>query len=704
MGYDAKTERLISIKKLSGKAQTSNDKGLSNEGLPSGITMASATVFGASISTNPPTAALYDISGSVEYVRFTTTFIAGTDTSDGRHGFELTLPSDYESNSSNSKAGTYPYINSQKINITSGSLQLIPPSFATTYEVTPYYGGSSTKGSGTVIPVLDVRDWYFDYFNGIFFQQDPSGTGDQADNPDFVEGYLYIGDMLSTVVSNATGSGGTVTSGSFNVPSVGEFVTTASVSIAGGKGFSYTADSVGTDAYFFVSGTVGAKDGATAGVGVFGGDLVVSGGLDVAGGTVFSIDGVGASNVTTDSGNLTLSTTTAGNVVVQAVAGAVDIDADSGTLSLDGSGGINIGTGGYVAVDLNADTLDIDALGAVSIDSLGGLINIGTNDNDFNISIGTAGGRIVTLGNTTAGQVRLKGGAAYGIALDSPGGVISLNADGSPPSQTDVNFFVSGSIGSLGTAVRGTSVFGGDMMVSGTLVAIRSDDGAYPAIKIDKDYSGTTTVGNYTTDSSGLLIDYDVTGIVASGQTAIHDGIAINFDQGSVKHVGTINSTGLDLRMSGSTDGVQAMKGVAINMTGADTNTGIDITVPNDGTHFIARSPDNILDFFKISVGESGATTMTTSDQGATAADLTLAVDGDIILGPAGGDVLPDADNSRSLGSASYRWANVYTGDLHLQNERGNWTVIEEENYLSLRNNKTGKKFKIMMELLPDDD
>ena len=39
MAYSAKTERLISIKKLSGKAQTSNDKGLINEGLPSGVTI-----------------------------------------------------------------------------------------------------------------------------------------------------------------------------------------------------------------------------------------------------------------------------------------------------------------------------------------------------------------------------------------------------------------------------------------------------------------------------------------------------------------------------------------------------------------------------------------------------------------------------------------------------------------------------------------
>lgn len=63
-----------------------------------------------------------------------------------------------------------------------------------------------------------------------------------------------------------------------------------------------------------------------------------------------------------------------------------------------------------------------------------------------------------------------------------------------------------------------------------------------------------------------------------------------------------------------------------------------------------------------------------------------------------GGDLLPDADNSRDLGSPSLRWANVYTGDLHLANDRGDWTVIEETEYLSLRNNKTGKVFRLVME------
>ena len=63
-----------------------------------------------------------------------------------------------------------------------------------------------------------------------------------------------------------------------------------------------------------------------------------------------------------------------------------------------------------------------------------------------------------------------------------------------------------------------------------------------------------------------------------------------------------------------------------------------------------------------------------------------------------GGNVLPTTDNTRDLGSSSLRWANLYVGDMHLKNDRGDWTVIEEEDYLSLKNNKNGKTYKLLME------
>ena len=58
----------------------------------------------------------------------------------------------------------------------------------------------------------------------------------------------------------------------------------------------------------------------------------------------------------------------------------------------------------------------------------------------------------------------------------------------------------------------------------------------------------------------------------------------------------------------------------------------------------------------------------------------------------------PEADNSYDLGAADKRFRNIYTGDLHLANERGNWTLVEESNMLTFRNNLTGKWYKMAME------
>ena len=311
MSYDAKTQRLISLKKLAGKAQTSNDKDLANEALPSGVTMTSETVFGETIPTNPSSTALYDITGKVEYLRLPVTFIAGSDTLSGRHGFELKLPSDYEANSSNGNAGTYPFLNDQPINITSGSLQLIPTSFSNSYEAKPFYGGTSAKGSVTQIPILDARDWYFDYFNGILFQQDPPGTGDHSDNPDYVEAYLYIGDMLNTVVANAGGGGGGTGDGD---PNAQYLVLASTGSLSAERvlnpttGLSFTDSGAGNNYTIEIDNSIV----ATLTGSVFSGNIIAQSGLSgslqsLPNGTPYLRSGTGISVTTGSFGEVTIS-------------------------------------------------------------------------------------------------------------------------------------------------------------------------------------------------------------------------------------------------------------------------------------------------------------------------------------------------------------------------------------------------------------
>ena len=66
-------------------------------------------------------------------------------------------------------------------------------------------------------------------------------------------------------------------------------------------------------------------------------------------------------------------------------------------------------------------------------------------------------------------------------------------------------------------------------------------------------------------------------------------------------------------------------------------------------------------------------------------------------------NMLPAGNNTQSIGSSTKRLrelhaSNLYTGDLHMKNEFGDWTMIEAEEYLTLRDNKTGKVFRLLME------
>jgi len=118
-----------------------------------------------------------------------------------------------------------------------------------------------------------------------------------------------------------------------------------------------------------------------------------------------------------------------------------------------------------------------------------------------------------------------------------------------------------------------------------------------------------------------------------------------------------------------------------------------------------------------LTVGESGHTvdlSNATVTLPAGAADLVsdttpqLGGDLDINSQEITGSLIPSTTDTYDLGSSSKVWANIYTGDLNLNNESktgndvdgstGSWTIQEGSEDLFLINRKSGKKYKFKLE------
>lgn len=116
---------------------------------------------------------------------------------------------------------------------------------------------------------------------------------------------------------------------------------------------------------------------------------------------------------------------------------------------------------------------------------------------------------------------------------------------------------------------------------------------------------------------------------------------------------------------------------VTISSTGAATAGGMDTEIQFNKTNSLSGSSHLKFDYSSYTLSLSGSFDIT-------------------------GSITPDLDFTRNLGTPDIRWKNVYTGDLHLRNDRGDWTIVEERDFLCVVNNITGKRYKMALEPLED--
>jgi len=186
-------------------------------------------------------------------------------------------------------------------------------------------------------------------------------------------------------------------------------------------------------------------------------------------------------------------------------------------------------------------------------------------------------------------------------------------------------------IGAQATVTAGTNCTfsGATLNVDDAFITNDADDTMAGTLTIDKDTTATTTGS-----TRGLSIDYDHTGISASGQVIRNYGISANVNSDSPTHVGTVNNFGVEYNITAGTSGTQNNYGLYSTVTGGDTNTGIYQQVDDGGTDLKFVSSADTGDYFSIATTTHGATTISTRDDDATAAHLTLDPDGDLKVIP----------------------------------------------------------------------
>ena len=422
------------------------------------------------------------------------------------------------------------------------------------------------------------------------------------------------------------------------------------------------------------------------------------------------------------------------------------VDAQVTAQDLDFQGDV----GGALNIDLDSETLDI--AGGTNISTSG-------SGNTLTVNLDSALSSLTSVdgsGDLTMGTITMTGfsvdadGDTSVKSLASTAGITATTVSGSDAAQ--FASMHSDSVNIDGGAIDGT-VIGASSAAAGTFAALAGTTGTFSGVlKSDDTTEATSTTDGSLQTDGGLSVAKSA--VVGDDLDLLSDSAILNFGADKDVNLTHVADTGLLLNSSmqlqfgdsgtyihQSADGVLdlvADSEIEINATNIDVNGAADFS--GDATfgasikfgmgsdHYITnKSSDNNLLLESMSAGvTAGGWFKVTGDLTVTGNDIkdasnsaaitfdgstnttingTLGASGHITL--ASGKDLLAADATCEIGSSGTKFAavyatNVYTGDMHLKNERGDWTIFEESDHLRIRNNLTGQTFKMGMTLIDD--
>ena len=298
-------------------------------------------------------------------------------------------------------------------------------------------------------------------------------------------------------------------------------------------------------------------------------------------------------------------------------------------------------------------------------------------------------GKITTAGNITldadGAQIRLEdGGTEFGrisrVSSDLVIKSISNNNDilfkGVDGSSTITAL-------QLDMSEAGNAIFNNDVTVAGTLTAQEIHTEFTSASILFT--SGSTKFGNSADDIQQMTGSLRITG---SGDHYIQTG---NLG------IGTNNPT-VQLEVFGSAD-----QQIRIDSTGNRAQLQFDGKKTSDAEFAeinFANDGDSAAAIHAMRDGANDAARLAFMTQ-ATGGSVTerMSIDSTGKVG-IGNDNPPEplTVEGNISGSGTGSFAVLKTGDLELENERGHWSIVEEAEYLSIRNVKTNKMYKFVLE------